>query len=65
VLDAIASAGGFTPLAKTSCVRLVRHDSGKVEVYCLNMHEVQEGKNAYQDMLLKPGDHIYVPKSFL
>jgi len=65
VLDAIASAGGFTPLAQTSCVRLVRHTSGKVEVYCLNMHDVQRGKNVFEDMLLQPGDHIFVPKSFL
>jgi polysaccharide export outer membrane protein len=65
VLDAIASAGGFTPLAETSSVRLIRHSAGKVEVYQLNMHDVQRGKNVYYDMLLEPGDHIFVPKSFL
>jgi len=65
VLDAIASAGGFTPLSDASCVKLVRHTSGKVEVYALNMHDVQVGKNVYQDMLLQPGDHIFVPRSFL
>ena len=65
VLDAIASAGGFTPLADTSSVRLIRHTSGQVEVFQLNMHDVERGKNVYQDMLLEPGDHIFVPKSFL
>jgi polysaccharide export outer membrane protein len=65
VLDAIASAGGFTPLADTECVKLVRHSSGKVEVYSLNMHDVQHGKDVYQDLLLQPGDHIFVPRSFL
>jgi polysaccharide export outer membrane protein len=65
ILDAIASAGGFTPLADTSAVRLIRHTSGKVEVYKLNMHEVERGQNVYQDLLLQPGDHIFVPRSFL
>jgi polysaccharide export outer membrane protein len=65
VLDAIASAGGFTPLANTSSVRLIRHTSGEVEVFQLNMHDVERGKNVYLDMLLQPGDHIFVPNSFL
>ena len=65
VLDAIASAGGFTPLADTSSVRLIRHTAGKVQVYILNMHDVERGKDVSLDMLLEPGDHIFVPKSFL
>ena len=65
VLDAIASAGGFTPLADTASVRLIRHTAGKVEVFVLNMHDVERGKDVYLDMLLQPGDHIFVPKSFL
>ena len=65
VLDAIATAGGFTPLADASSVRLVRRTSGKVEVYDLNMHDVERGKNVFQDILLEPGDHIFIPRSFL
>ena len=65
VLDAIASAGGFTPLAETSEVRLTRHNAGKVEVYQLDIHAAQRGECDYFNMLLEPGDRIYVPKSFL
>jgi protein involved in polysaccharide export with SLBB domain len=65
VLDAIASAGGFTPLADTSEVRLTRHNAGKVEVFELDMHAAQRGSSDYLNMLLEPGDRIYVPRSFL
>ncbi len=65
VLDAIASSGGFTPLADTSRVRLTRHNAGKVEVFELDIHEAQRGSSDYFNMLLEPGDRIYVPKSFL
>lgn len=65
VLDAIASAGGFTPLADTSCVRLTRHNAGKVEVFELDIHAAQRGSSDYFNMLLEPGDRIFVPKSFL
>jgi polysaccharide export outer membrane protein len=65
VLDAIASAGGFTPLADTSEVRLTRHNAGKVEVFELDLHAAQRGSSDYLNMLLEPGDRIYVPRSFL
>lgn len=65
VLDAIASAGGFTPLADTSEVRLTRHNAGKVQVFELDLHAAQRGSSDYFNMLLEPGDRIYVPKSFL
>jgi protein involved in polysaccharide export with SLBB domain len=65
VLDAIASAGGFTPLADTSEVRLTRHNAGVVEVYQLDLHAAQNGNCDYLNLLLEPGDRIYVPKSFL
>lgn len=65
VLDAIASAGGFTPLADTSEVRLTRHNAGKVEVFELDIQAAQRGASDYFNMLLEPGDRIYVPKSFL
>jgi protein involved in polysaccharide export with SLBB domain len=64
-LDAIASAGGFTPLADSSGVRLTRHNAGKVEVFQLDLHAAQRGSCDYLNILLEPGDRIYVPRSFL
>lgn len=65
VLDAIASAGGFTPLADSSEVRMTRHNAGKVEVFQLDLHAAQKGSADYLNLLLQPGDRIYVPRSFL
>jgi polysaccharide export outer membrane protein len=64
-LDAIAAAGGFTPLANTRRVRLLRENAGRVEVYELNMNDVMHGRNMQQNMLLQAGDSIYVPRTLL
>jgi polysaccharide export outer membrane protein len=65
VLDAIASAGGFTPLANASEVRLVRHNAGKVTVYLLDLSAAERGSSDFLNLPLEPGDRIYVPKNFL
>jgi protein involved in polysaccharide export with SLBB domain len=64
-LDAIASAGGFTPLADSSAVRVTRHNAGRVQVFLLDLHAAQRGSSDYLNILLEPGDRIYVPRSFL
>jgi polysaccharide export outer membrane protein len=65
VLDAIASANGFTPLANTRRVKLVRENAGRVEVYELDLGAVMKGSKSNQNMLVKPGDVITVPRNFL
>jgi protein involved in polysaccharide export with SLBB domain len=65
VLDAIASANGFTPLANTRRVRLVRENAGRLEVYELDLREVMKGRKSNQNILLEPGDVITVPRNFL
>jgi protein involved in polysaccharide export with SLBB domain len=65
VLDAIASANGFTPLANTRRVKLVRENAGRVEVYELDLRAVMKGLKSNQNILLKPGDVITVPRNFL
>ena len=65
VLDAIASANGFTPLANTRRVKLVRENAGRVEVYELDLREVMRGQKSNQNMILKAGDVITVPRNFL
>ncbi len=65
ILDAIASASGFTPLANTRRVKLVRENAGKVEVYELDLRAEMKGDKSNQNILLKPGDVITVPRNFL
>ncbi len=65
VMDAIAAANGFTPLANKRRVRLVRQNAGNVEVYELDLRELMRGDRLDQNLLLEPGDVITVPRNFL
>jgi protein involved in polysaccharide export with SLBB domain len=65
VMDAIAAANGFTPLANKRRVRLVRQNAGTVEVYELDLRGLMLGDHPDQNLLLEPGDVITVPRNFL
>jgi protein involved in polysaccharide export with SLBB domain len=65
VLDAIAAANGFTPLANTRRVKLVRENAGRIEIYELDLRDTMRGKLTNQNLLVKPGDVITVPRNFL
>jgi hypothetical protein len=65
VMDAIAAANGFTPLANQRRVKLVRQNAGKVEVYELDLRQMMKGEGMRQNLLLRPGDVITVPRNFL
>lgn len=65
VMDAIASANGFTPLANLRRVKLIRENAGEVEVYELDLRKVLRGDNSNQNMIVQPGDVITVPRNFL
>ena len=65
VMDAIASANGFTPIANKRRVRLLRQNAGEITVYELDLREMMLGKDLSSNMLLKPGDVITVPRNFL
>lgn len=61
VSEAIAWAGGFRDFAKKSKIRIIRVDpDGKVEKFVYNDNQVSHGRKLEQNILLKPGDHIYV-----
>ncbi len=65
VMDGVAAANGFTPLANTRRVKLVRENAGRVEVYELDLRKVLLGENPNENLLMKPGDVITVPRNFL
>ena len=61
---AIAIAGGFTPSSKHSQVLLFRRVSdNSVEVKRLNMKKMLNTANLQEDLFLRPGDMLYVPKN--
>lgn len=61
VMQALTSAGGFTPFAKMKSIYVLRDDNGKKTKFQFNYKAVVNGKNADQDIELKAGDTIVVP----
>lgn len=61
VSEALAFAGGFKEFAKVKKIRIVRREKdGKTNVFYYNDKQVSHGQHLDQNILLKPGDHIYV-----
>lgn len=61
VSEALANAGGFRDFAKTKSIRIIRiMPDGKPKTFKYNDNEVSHGKKLEQNILLEPGDHIYV-----
>jgi len=61
VSEALINAGGFKDFANKKKIRIVREvPGGKPRVFPYNDKEVSHGKNMEQNILLEPGDRIYV-----
>jgi len=62
-LDACVLAGGFDKYSAPNRTVITRRGSdGSVETIKVDLNKVKEGKEP--DVLIKPGDRIYVPKSW-
>jgi polysaccharide biosynthesis/export protein len=57
VLEAIDKSGGLTDFANTKHIYILR-GSKRIP---FNYKDVHKGKNMDQNILLEPGDHVYVP----
>jgi polysaccharide export outer membrane protein len=62
VSEAVATAGGFAPTAKTQVFLFHRVSTGWVEVKKLNIKDILNGKNVNEDAYLSTGDMIFVPE---
>ena len=61
VSEALANAGGFRDFAKTKSIRIIRiMPDGQPKTFKYNDNEVSHGKKLEQNIILEPGDHIYV-----
>jgi protein involved in polysaccharide export with SLBB domain len=66
VTEAVAVAGGFTEKSKHSQVLLFRRVSeGLVEIKKLDVKKMLASRNLGEDVHLRPGDMLYVPKNAL
>jgi polysaccharide biosynthesis/export protein len=64
VTQAVAIAGGFTKDAKHSQVVLFRRvNDNWVEAHLINVKQMESNRDLSEDLHLKPGDMIYVPKN--
>jgi polysaccharide biosynthesis/export protein len=65
VAEAIATAGGLAPTAKTQVFVFHRVSADWTQVKKLNLKDILNGKNVNEDAYLSPGDMIYVPEKFI
>lgn len=63
VLEAITSAGGFTDIANTSKVRVLRTENGKQTSLDVDVSQITKQGDKSLDITLMPGDVIFVPQS--
>jgi polysaccharide biosynthesis/export protein len=61
VLQALASAGGFTQFARLKDIYILRIENGQQVKYPFDYKEALKGKHPERNILLKPGDLIVVP----
>lgn len=61
VLQALTTAGGPTPYAKTSKIYVLRTENGVQNKLAFNYKQVVRGGSAEQNVLLKSGDTVVVP----
>ena len=66
VVQAVQIAGGFTEKSKHSQVLLFRRLSDQwTEVRTLDMKQMLKTPDLTEDLHLRPGDMVYVPKNFI
>ncbi|MGH9362345.1 MAG: polysaccharide biosynthesis/export family protein [Thermoanaerobaculia bacterium] len=61
VLDAITSAGGFTPFAQKSRIRVLRYVEGRELEYRFDYDSYVSGDAPGTNLVLQPGDTVLVP----
>ena len=64
-VEAIARVGGPTLDAEISSVLLIRGDFQKPELKSLNIKKALNGEDLTQNVLLRGGDIVYIPRSFI
>lgn len=61
VIQALTLAGGLTPFAKESDIRILRKQGGREQVIPFDYSAVKKGRSLEQNIQLKAGDVIMVP----
>ncbi|MDX6769388.1 MAG: polysaccharide biosynthesis/export family protein [Elusimicrobiota bacterium] len=64
VLEAISTAGGFTPIAAQDRTKVLRNVGGASVTFTIEVKAITQGGQKDKDIVLEPNDVIYVPQSF-
>jgi len=70
ITELITKAGGFNDIAKGTAVTVTRvYADGTKKVFTIDVESLIKGKKSSrannEDILLLPGDHVYVPESLI
>lgn len=65
LVDAITEAGGYTRDAVTKSIVVIRGELGSQQGIRVNLKRILKEGDVGQNIELKPGDIVYVPKSFI
>ncbi len=63
VLEAITSVGGFTDIANTSKIKVLRMENGKQKSIDVDVNAITKQGKKSLDIELLPGDVVFVPQS--
>ena len=63
VLQAISTAGGFTPVASQDHARVLRYIDGESMNYTIDVRAITRDGQKDKDMVLEPNDVVFVPQS--
>lgn len=64
LMEVISRAGGFTPVAKRSKVKIIRKHNGRSTTIYVDTTKITDKGNLQEDVPLQPGDVIIVPERF-
>ena len=65
LVEAITEAGGYTDNAVTKSIIVIRGELGSQKGIRLNLSRILKKGDIAQNIELKPGDIVYVPKTFI
>jgi len=65
LIEAITEAGGYTREAVTKSTIIIRGELGALKGYRIDLNRILKKGDIGQNIELKPGDIVYLPKSFI